>query len=291
MPPRPRLGYHLGWEVEYDYWQEKLVRAVLWAAKREPQVQLEIACDESLNRQKLPTRGVTVSWKGATPEKTTVSVRLRRWDGAEVELGSVDCDRAEGRATFEVPRGRAGRYHLGAFASNGSGSQGWATTTIEITASAAVETIDLQSRQPPLVRGSHLARYEEEFGSLSPETDHGLDRVMVKTGERQVLVPVEEKFSLFRAYLAPRSNVTIGVAIFGLEPDDVVTQRLVECRASDNWLATVRSAPFGCRVAQPLAKRIRHILVGCDKLIGRLCLTCHPLLECFRVCWNQTKSG
>jgi len=39
MPPRPLIPYRIGWEVEYDYWQEKLTRAVLWAARRESPVQ------------------------------------------------------------------------------------------------------------------------------------------------------------------------------------------------------------------------------------------------------------
>ena len=95
----------------------------------------------------------------------------------QVELGSVACDRAAGRATFALPRGRAGRYHLEAFARSGSGAQGWATATIELTASAVVEKLGLQSRQQLPDRGPALARYEEEFQR------RGVDTPFVEVGE------------------------------------------------------------------------------------------------------------
>jgi len=148
MPPRPQIGYRLGWEVEYDYWQEKLVRAVLWAAGREPRLRLKIECPAGLERRRLPAKTVTIAWDGATPGATTVSVRLRRWDNHQVAVGSIVCREAKGKAALELPRGRAGAYHLDAFARSNGTVQGWATRTLEMTAPERIAALELVSRQP-----------------------------------------------------------------------------------------------------------------------------------------------
>lgn len=148
MPARPLIGYHVGWEVEYDYWQEALTRAVLWAAQREPTVQVPVTVEPTIDRQKLPSKAVTVSWNGATPGETTVSARLRRWDGATIELGTFKCDRAEGQTAFDLPKSRAGAYHVEVFARTGNGVQGWATAPVEITATAKIASITLAAPHP-----------------------------------------------------------------------------------------------------------------------------------------------
>jgi len=148
MPARPRIPYRVGWEVEYDYWQEQLTRAVLWAAQREPKVQLQVTCEAGLDRRKLPAKAATVSWKGATPGQTAVSLRLRRWDGQVIALGQVKCDQPNGQAVFTVPVARGGAYHLDAFARTTSASAGWATLPVDITAPAKIATLELVSRQP-----------------------------------------------------------------------------------------------------------------------------------------------
>lgn len=177
MPPRPLIPYRVGWETEYDYWQEKLTRAVVWAAKREPPVQLGIACAASLDRHDLPAKAVTVTWKGARPGATTVSLRLRRWDGVETELGRLTPDGAEGRAAFELPRGRAGTCHLDAFARSADGAEGWATAELRIASAVTIEAVELRSRQALPARGPHLARYEAEFRR------RGVDTPFVEVGE------------------------------------------------------------------------------------------------------------
>src|SRR5208337_2694587 len=42
LPNRPNIEYYEGWEVEYDHWQERLGRAVIWAAGKEPHAQLDL---------------------------------------------------------------------------------------------------------------------------------------------------------------------------------------------------------------------------------------------------------
>jgi len=176
MPPRPLIPYRLGWEVQYDYWQEKLTRAVLWAAKREPAVHLKISAETAIERLDLPAE-VVISWKGATPGATRVSLRLRRWDDLQIPLGSVSCDRAEGQARFEIPRGRAGSYHLDAFARRADGAvEGWATKEMEVTSAVGIENIELAGRR---VRapGKRQGRWEEELQR------RGVDTPFVEVGE------------------------------------------------------------------------------------------------------------
>ena len=45
LPARPEIGYYEGWEVDYDYWAERLGRALLWAAGKEPRTGLRITLD------------------------------------------------------------------------------------------------------------------------------------------------------------------------------------------------------------------------------------------------------
>lgn len=179
MPARPRIPYRVGWEVEYDHWQEQLARAVLWAAKREPKMQLRIGCDAALERGKLPAKNVTVSWSGATPGKTAVSLRLRRWDGLIAELGSAQCEQTDGQATFEVPRSRAGAYHLDAFARKAAVVESWATTPVDIASPAKIATLELAAPHPLPVRpepGKKLDEYQaerERRGVYTPYVEPG----------------------------------------------------------------------------------------------------------------------
>ena len=179
MPARPLIPYRVGWEVEYDCWQEKLTRAVLWAAGREPQVDVQIKTEAIIDRQKLPAQAVTVSWKGATPGQTTVAVRLRRWDDQQVEIGSIKCDGAEGQAAVSMPVSRAGTYHLDAFARSSKGVEGWATADVEISAPVKVGSLELFSRQPLPPRPDPAAKKtnwqeDDEFREIyTPYAEYG----------------------------------------------------------------------------------------------------------------------
>ena len=148
MPARPKIAYGPGWEVEYDLWQERLARAVLWAAKREPPVSLEIRCDPQVGREQLAATKVAVAWKNATPGKTQITLRLRRDDGDATILGKADCKGADGEATFALPAVRAGRFHLDAVARLDTASQGFATQPLGITAPVRVASITLEERHP-----------------------------------------------------------------------------------------------------------------------------------------------
>jgi hypothetical protein len=148
MPERPRIGYAPGWEVDYDIWHERLAHAVLWAARREPPVAVQIRCEPTLDRSGLAKENVTVVWTGAMPDATTIDLRLRRWDGVETPLGTAACRAAEGEASFPLPALRAGRHHLDAVARIEGASQGFVTRPLEITSAADVAEIRLAAPHP-----------------------------------------------------------------------------------------------------------------------------------------------
>ncbi len=189
MPARPRIGYRAGWEVEYDYWQEALTRAVLWAARREPVTQVQVAVEHALDRQKLPAKGVTVAWQGATASETALSVRLRRWDGETRELGTVTCDRADGQTVFELPGSRAGAYHVEVFARNGNGVRGWATAPLEITSVARIAALTLDTphplpERPPVLNPRNQQAWDAKMKARHDEAERrGIYAPYVEIGE------------------------------------------------------------------------------------------------------------
>jgi hypothetical protein len=148
LPARPKIGYAPGWEVDYDLWQEKLVRAVLWAARRESAVAIEIGAPAEVDRGRAAAAPVKLAWKGATAGTTEITARLRRWDGVEIPLGTRRCDVAAGEASFPLPAARAGRYHVEVVAREAGASRGWATVPIDVTAAASIAGIELDEPHP-----------------------------------------------------------------------------------------------------------------------------------------------
>ncbi len=143
LPKRPDLPYRVGWEIEYDYWQERLGRAVLWAAGREPQMALDVTAQAvEIGRQGLPAQVAAVSWAGARAGKTKLEVSLRRWDGIKTPLGLLACERPEGQTAVRVPVVRAGDYHIDVRAISDRGVEAWATASFTVTSQRTVEAIE-----------------------------------------------------------------------------------------------------------------------------------------------------
>ena len=141
---RPSIEYKVGWETEYEAWQERLGRAVLWAAGKEPQEQVTITTDAAeVDRAKLPGVGIRVACAGApaAAKPGKLEVQLRRWDGVTVPLGKP----AEGRAlSAMLPLLRAGEYHLDAFLRVDGKVAGWNTAPIKVTSARNVSEVALQ---------------------------------------------------------------------------------------------------------------------------------------------------
>ncbi len=217
MPARPRIGYRAGWEVEYDYWQEALTRAVLWAARREPVTRVQVAVDPALDRQELPAKDVTVAWQGATAGETALAARLRRWDGETRELGTVTCDRADGQTVFELPRSRGGAYHVEVFARNGTGVQGWATAPLEITAASRIAALTLDAPYP----------LPERPPALNPKSQKAWD---AKTQARH---EEAERRGVYTPYVEVGEMITGKVTAEGTSPGQVLRVSLRDPRGRE----------------------------------------------------------
>ena len=142
LPERPQIAYRPGWEVDYDYWVERVGRAVLWAANKSPRVNLTIAPDAArIDRAKLLDNVIKVEWEGEHgPGALRLEVRLRRSDGAVFDLQPAP----QSPSTYRFERRyRAGQYHVDAIASSKDGVEAWDTTPLEITASRTVAAIEL----------------------------------------------------------------------------------------------------------------------------------------------------
>jgi len=75
LPTPPRIAYRFGWEAEYDVWQERLGRTVLWAAGKLPPARPQLTVAASVARETLPAALGSASGAGPSPRW-----RLRRID-------------------------------------------------------------------------------------------------------------------------------------------------------------------------------------------------------------------
>ena len=146
MGTHPPTPYRVGWEVGYDHWQERLGRAVLWAANRAPEVALSVNVDPAeFGRATLPREAVTVRWSGATPAiAPTFDIRLRSDDGKVViQLPDERRDAGDGTLTCEVPLLPAGGYHADVHARSERGTEAWATAPFTVTSPRQVASVEL----------------------------------------------------------------------------------------------------------------------------------------------------
>jgi len=143
LPACPNIQYHLGWETEYDYWQERLGRAVLWAAGREPKISLEVNVDRGeFNRQNLPTEAITVQWEGGK-EPLTIEARLRRHDGQIIDARKKNISDPDGSLRLQIPVVRADRYYVDIWAKSERGIESWDTTSFTVDADRNIKEVKL----------------------------------------------------------------------------------------------------------------------------------------------------
>ena len=144
LPERPAIGYKVGWQVDYENWQEQLGRAMLWAANREPRVAAGLDVPDKMARTQLPGKAVTVSWDGADPKADCAAqVTLRRWDGVTWDLGRIECERAKGSATVQLPKLRAGDYNVDVIVAGRNGVETFATRPFAVTDPVAIADVKL----------------------------------------------------------------------------------------------------------------------------------------------------
>ena len=146
MTPPPSTPYRVGWEVDYDHWQERLGRAVLWAANRVPQVALSVSvAPDEFDRSALPHEAVTVRWNSMNAAgQLTFDIRLRSDDGKVViRLPDEHRDAGDGTLTCAVPVLPAGGYHANVRTLSERGVEAWATAPFTVACSRRVESVKL----------------------------------------------------------------------------------------------------------------------------------------------------
>ena len=141
LPKREKLEFQLGWETQFDYQMERQIRALLWAARREPRATIAIRIPQTMPRASVPGKA-TLTWQGL-PSKTGLKLSLRRSDGETRSLPTLTARGAKA-ASVPLPILREGAYHLDVLASNGRAVQAWATALFRVEeADRHVETTRL----------------------------------------------------------------------------------------------------------------------------------------------------
>jgi len=144
LPAAPVSEYTFGWEVPYDYWQERLGRTVLWAAGKLPPVPL------ILRREGAPAVASGTQLSGSRlsylvprhPAIARLRIRERRDDGLVVrELTRSGASSGhEGPSAIGLP---AGHYHDDVIATDAAGRVvAWATLPFTVASERTV-SLDL----------------------------------------------------------------------------------------------------------------------------------------------------
>jgi len=136
LPAQPDIPFAEGWEVEYDYWAERLGSAILWAAGHEPAMTLTVdpAADEfAWDATKALTLDSTGEAMGGDPR---VRIRVRAAGGPVVDLP----DRPLPARAFSVQVGSlpAGEYHADAWVVSDAGVETWTTARFTVTSDPRV---------------------------------------------------------------------------------------------------------------------------------------------------------
>lgn len=147
LPPRPKIDFHPGWQVEWDHWMERVGRAVLWASGNEPQVAVRIELPKkSVSRTEFLNSAARLRWTGEPAgDDFTFSSRLRSAEGAVFDLPTNSMEEDENELTLIMASPvRAGKYHLDVFGRSAKGIETWATTELEVTSSRSVAEVQLK---------------------------------------------------------------------------------------------------------------------------------------------------
>jgi beta-galactosidase len=143
LPKQPDIPYHNGWEVEYDYWAEKLGHAILWAAGHEPKMTLRVDPDADEVAWDA-TKTFTLDVRGeAVGDEAHALMRVRTAGGPAIDLP----ERALPGRAFSVQVGAlpAGDWHFDAWVVSSEGVETWATVPFTVTASPALSGVLLDA--------------------------------------------------------------------------------------------------------------------------------------------------
>ncbi|MBM4039818.1 MAG: hypothetical protein FJ290_15030 [Planctomycetes bacterium] len=146
LPKPPDIPYGVGWETEYDHWQERLGRAILWAAGKEPQIELRARIEApQLDRDRLPQKAVGCSWRNPRRTELSIEISIRSRQGWWLPYWEVKSADAEGEVMNELPKLRADDYYLEIIARGGKGVEAWAAARFKIVSDHGVKSVELHT--------------------------------------------------------------------------------------------------------------------------------------------------
>ena len=140
-------------------------KAVLWSARREPQLHLDVAFDERAVAQ-VGGRDIEVTWSG-TPVGSSLEVsgRVRsRGRGGRLlqSLGSQGM--TDGRVSFAMPSLPAGDYFIEVTAKSDRGAEAWSVRQLDVTTTETLKNLHL--------RREWCEPGEAIVGSIDVDTPH-----------------------------------------------------------------------------------------------------------------------
>ena len=144
LPTRPTIAYRPGWEVEYDEWDMRVGKAILWAAGKEPKLSLTLTPKgrAELAREALPGVAATLGWQGADAG-TVAGVTLRRDGGAVLTSTQHPLNQAGGSVALDIPLVRAGKYVLDVVARDGTRVAGFGSVPFTVVSRRKVDELVL----------------------------------------------------------------------------------------------------------------------------------------------------
>lgn len=144
LPKRPTIGYRRGWEVDYDQWAMRVGKAILWAAGKEPKLNLDVrAIRDPTSRSELPGPAATLRWRGA-PDGAAAELVLRRDDGAVVWRASRPLAAPEGDSRIDIPAAPAGRYVLDAIVRDDQAVAGFGSAWFDVASPQRIDEPTLE---------------------------------------------------------------------------------------------------------------------------------------------------
>lgn len=142
LPKRPEIAYHEGWHVADDYWHERVGRAVLWAAGKEPKLQVEVQLAKAEFAPAEPKK-LSVRLTG-TPVGQQLALHASVRRPADEPIALPVREIAAGQTLdLELPRLPAGEYHADARVLGAAGVETWATVPFRVRAERIVAALDL----------------------------------------------------------------------------------------------------------------------------------------------------
>jgi len=156
LPKPQKIDYYEGWQVDYDYQQERLGRAVLWAAGKEPRLRLELDLSprggyaDGVLVLRPPLPGVLKARLSGAPSggHPALKVTLRSPGRPPLALSTLGVLGSD--AQFTLPKLPDGDWHVDASVMSSAGVETWATLPFRVASgrSAPVVSLDRNWGEP-----------------------------------------------------------------------------------------------------------------------------------------------